>query len=177
MISQDVKNVMAFMAKMKVPNIQELPIEICRRGLADMMSFSRPPAGCKIEKVNAGGPKALWVDASKNKNKTTILYLHGGGYTMGSAQTHAAFAGALSDSSQIRVLSVDYRLAPEDPHPAAVEDAADAYRWLLKQGVPSKSIVIGGDSAGGGLDIRDDAGTQREGRSSPRGSLCPISMG
>ncbi|MGP8153718.1 MAG: alpha/beta hydrolase [Smithella sp.] len=151
MISQDVKNVMAFMAKMKVPNIQELPIEICRRGLADMMSFSRPPAGCKIEKVNAGGPKALWVDASKNKNKTTILYLHGGGYTMGSAQTHAAFAGALSDSSQIRVLSVDYRLAPEDPHPAAVEDAADAYRWLLKQGVPSKSIVIGGDSAGGGL--------------------------
>jgi acetyl esterase/lipase len=70
---------------------------------------------------------------------------------MGSAQTHAAFAGVLSDLSQIRILSVDYRLAPEDPHPAAVQDAADAYRWLLKQGVSAKSIVIGGDSAGGGL--------------------------
>ena len=151
MISQDAKNVMAFMAKMKVPDIRELPIELCRKGLADMMSFSMPPAGCKIEKVNAGGPDALWVDASGNHDKATILYLHGGGYTMGSAQTHAAFAGALSDLSQIRVLSVDYRLAPEDPHPAAVQDAADAYRWLLKQGVPAKSIVIGGDSAGGGL--------------------------
>ena len=151
MISQDAKNVMAFMAKMKVPDIRKLPIELCRKGLADMMSFSMPPAGCKIEKVNAGGPDALWVDASGNDDKATILYLHGGGYTMGSAQTHAAFAGTLSDLSQIRVLSVDYRLAPEDPHPAAVQDAADAYRWLLKQGVPAKSIVIGGDSAGGGL--------------------------
>jgi acetyl esterase/lipase len=151
MISQDAKNVMAFMAKMKVPDIRELPIELCRKGLANMMSFSMPPAGCKIEKVNAGGPDALWVDASRNDDKATILYLHGGGYTMGSAQTHAAFAGVLSDLSQIRILSVDYRLAPEDPHPAAVQDAADAYRWLLKQGVSAKSIVIGGDSAGGGL--------------------------
>jgi acetyl esterase/lipase len=119
--------------------------------MENMMSFSRLPAGCRVEKVNAGGPEALWVDASKNNGTATILYLHGGGYTMGSAQTHAAFAGALSDLSQIRVLSVDYRLAPEDPHPAAVQDAADAYRWLLKHGVSAKSIVIGGDSAGGGL--------------------------
>jgi len=151
MISQDAKNVMAFMFKMKVPNIHEIPIELCRQGMADMMSFSRPPAGCRIEKVNAGGPDALWVDASKNSDKATILYFHGGGYTMGSAQTYSAIAGVLSDSSKIRILSVDYRLAPENPHPAAVKDAADAYRWLLKQGVPAKSIVIGGDSAGGGL--------------------------
>jgi epsilon-lactone hydrolase len=151
MISPDAKNVMAFMAKMKVPNIRELPIELCRKGLSDMMSFSMAPAGCKIEEVNTGGPDALWVDASKNNSKATILYLHGGGYTMGSARTHVAIAGALSDLSQIRVLSVDYRLAPEDPHPAAVQDAASAYRWLLKQGVSAKSIVIGGDSAGGGL--------------------------
>ncbi|HUN55271.1 MAG TPA: alpha/beta hydrolase [Smithella sp.] len=151
MISPDAKNVMAFMAKMKVPNIRELPIELCRKGLADMMSFSMAPAGCKIEEINAGGPDALWVDASGNNNKATILYLHGGGYTMGSARTHVPITGALSELSQIRVLSVDYRLAPEDPHPAAVQDAVCAYRWLLKQGVSAKSIVIGGDSAGGGL--------------------------
>ena len=172
MISQDAKNVMAFMANMKVPDIRELPIELCRKGLADMMSFSMPPAGCKIEKVNAGGPDALWVDASGNGGKATILYLHGGGYTMGSAQTHAAFAGMLSDLSQIRVLSVDYRLAPEDPHPAAVRDAAYAYRWLLKQGVSAKSIVIGGDSAGGGLTFATMLELKRKGDPLPAAAFA-----
>jgi epsilon-lactone hydrolase len=93
----------------------------------------------------------LWVDCSNGNGKATILYLHGGAYTMCSPRTHAALTGTLSDLSQIRVLSVDYRLAPEDPYPAAVQDATAAYRWLLKKGVPAKSIVIGGDSAGGGL--------------------------
>jgi monoterpene epsilon-lactone hydrolase len=151
MISQEARNVMDFMSRMKVPNIEELPIGLIRQGLANMMSFSQPPAGCTIEKVNAGGPDALWVNAAKNNNHAAILYLHGGGYTMGAAETHTGITGVLSELSQIRVLSVDYRLAPEDPHPAAVQDAVSAYRWLLQQGVPAKSIVIGGDSAGGGL--------------------------
>lgn len=151
MISTQAKNVMDFMSKMKVPNIRELPIELLRRGLSDMMSFSRPPEGCSLEKVNSGGPEALWVDCSGEAKKAAILYLHGGGYTMGSPQTHAGITGVLSELSRTRVLSVDYRLAPENPHPAAVHDAVKAYRWLLEQGVPAKSIVIGGDSAGGGL--------------------------
>jgi acetyl esterase/lipase len=107
--------------------------------------------GCKIEKVNAGGPEALWVNAAESNDSATILYLHGGGYALGSPEAYAGFTGALSDLSGLRILSVDYRLAPEDPHPAAVQDAVSAYRWLLQQGVPAKSIVIGGDSAGGGL--------------------------
>ncbi|MGD0279216.1 MAG: alpha/beta hydrolase [Smithella sp.] len=172
MISQDAKNVMAVMAGMKVPNIHELPIELCRKGMENMMSFSRLPAGCRVEKVNAGGPEALWVDASKNNGTATILYLHGGGYTMGSARTHAAVAGAFSDLSQIRVLSVDYRLAPENPYPAAVQDAAGAYRWLLKQGVPAKSIVIGGDSAGGGLAFAAMLELKREGYPMPAAAFA-----
>lgn len=151
MISNEAKNVMNFMSQMKVPNIRELPIELVRIGLADMMSFSQPPAGCQIEKVNAGGPEALWFDCSRTNGTSTIMYLHGGGYTMGSPQTHAAFTGVLSDLCGIRVLSVDYRLAPEHPHPAAVDDTVSAYRWLLRQDVAPQSIVIGGDSAGGGL--------------------------
>lgn len=151
MISQKAKNVMAFMANMKVPNIHEIPIDLCRQGLANMMSFSRPPAGCSIERVNAGGPEALWVNAAQNNNRETILYLHGGAYSMGSAQTYIGFTGMLSELCGLRVLSVDYRLAPEHPFPAAIDDAVSAYRWLLQQGVPAKSIVIGGDSAGGGL--------------------------
>lgn len=151
MISQEAKSVMAFMATMKVPNIHEIPIELCRQGLAGMMSFSQPPSGCSIERVNAGGPDALWVDASKNNDKATILYFHGGAYSMGSASTYLGITGMLSELCGLRVLSVDYRLAPEHPFPAAIDDAVSAYRWLLQQGVPAKSIVIGGDSAGGGL--------------------------
>jgi acetyl esterase/lipase len=151
MVSQEAKNVMAFMTTMKVPNISELPIELCRHGLAGMMSFSLPPAGCAIEKVNAGGTEALWVKAVDASDSATILYLHGGAYSMGSAQTHLGITGMLSELCGLRVLSVDYRLAPEHPFPAAIDDAVSAYRWLLQQGVPAKSIVIGGDSAGGGL--------------------------
>jgi acetyl esterase/lipase len=151
MISQDAMNVMAFIEKMKVPKIHELPMELIRRGLADMMSFSKPPDGCKVEKVVAGGPEALWINASQNENQSAIFYLHGGGYTMGSPQTHLAFTGVLSELSRIRVLSVDYRLAPENKFPAALEDSVSAYEWLLSQGVPARSIVMGGDSAGGGL--------------------------
>lgn len=151
MISLEAKNVKTFMASMKVPNIHEIPIELCRRGLADMMSFSQPPTGCKIEKVNSGGPEALWVSAADVNTKATIMYLHGGGYTMGSASTYLGITGMLSELCGLRVLSVDYRLAPEHPFPAAIDDAVNAYRWLLQQGIPAKSIVIGGDSAGGGL--------------------------
>jgi acetyl esterase/lipase len=151
MISQEAINVMAVMATMKVPNICEFPIEILRQGLAGMMSFSLPPAGCRVEKVNAGGVDALWVKAFNAGDSATILYLHGGAYSMGSAQTHLGLTGMLSDLCGLRVLTVDYRLAPENPFPAAIEDTVGAYLWLLKQGVPAKSIVIGGDSAGGGL--------------------------
>ena len=151
MISLEAKNVMAFMAHMRVPNIHEIPIELCRQGLANMMSFSLPPAGCSIERVNAGGPEALWVNAAWKNDKATILYFHGGAYSMGSAQTHLGLTGMLSELCGLRVLSVDYRLAPEHPFPAAIDDAVSAYLWLLQQGVPAESIVVGGDSAGGGL--------------------------
>lgn len=151
MVSNEAQKIMDVMARMKIPNIQEIPIELCRKGMADMMAFSPPPGECRFDKVNSGGPEAIWVDCTTTDHKAVIMYLHGGGYTMGSPQTHAGFTGVLSKLSGIRILSVDYRLAPENPYPAAIDDAVSAYRWLLRQGVPPQSIVIGGDSAGGGL--------------------------
>ncbi|HNY48946.1 MAG TPA: alpha/beta hydrolase [Smithella sp.] len=151
MISREAKNVMAAMARMKIPNIHEIPIELCRQGMADLMLFSPPPEGCTVEKVHAGGPHAMWIKTAGVQGPETVFYLHGGAYSMGSSQTHKGITGVLSEMSQVRVLSVDYRLAPENPHPAAVQDAVASYRWLLQQGVPAQSIVIGGDSAGGGL--------------------------
>ncbi len=153
MISQEAKNIMTLMAQMKVSNLQDIPLELCRQGMAGMMAFSLPPLGCQTEKVNADGVPALWVAAANADVRTeaTIFYLHGGAYSMCSPQTHIGITGLLSELSGLRVLSVDYRLAPEHPYPAAIEDSVCAYQWLLKQGVSAQSIVMGGDSAGGGL--------------------------
>jgi len=82
-----------------------------------------------------------------------ILYLHGGGYIMGSINTHRELIARLSKAAQARILALDYRLAPEHPFPAPVEDATAAYRWMLAQGLKPSRIAVAGDSAGGGLTV------------------------
>ncbi|MGO9265418.1 MAG: alpha/beta hydrolase [Candidatus Binataceae bacterium] len=103
------------------------------------------------EPVTAGGVPAEWIVAPGAAQERVILYLHGGGYVMGSINTHRAMIARISRAAQAKALALDYRLAPEHPFPAAVEDAAAAYRWLLAQGYKPGKIVISGDSAGGGL--------------------------
>lgn len=92
-----------------------------------------------------------WVSSSLSPTQPVLFFLHGGGYSAGSCRTHRELAARLCLASGVRVLLIDYRLAPEHPFPAALEDATVAYQWLLSQGVAPESIVIGGDSAGGGL--------------------------
>ena len=105
------------------------------------------------EKLAAGGVPAEWIDAPNADKSTVLLYLHGGGYAFGSMRTHRVMLAHISRAAGARVLGLDYRLAPEFPFPAPVEDSLAAYRWLLSQGVDPKKIVIGGDSAGGGLMV------------------------
>ena len=107
----------------------------------------------KCEKVDAGGVPAEWVSAPGCDTGRAILYLHGGGYAIGSLNTHRRLAYDISAASAAKVLLIDYRLAPEHPFPAAVDDAAAAWRWLLQQGFPASRLAIAGDSAGGGLTI------------------------
>jgi len=104
------------------------------------------------EGVDADGVSAEWVAASE-AGSGAILYLHGGGYVTGSVISHRGMAASLSRTSGCRVLTVDYRLAPEHKHPAQVEDAHTAYRWALNNGVDASSLVVAGDSAGGGLTV------------------------
>src|SRR5208283_3986184 len=111
----------------------------------------RVPADVICEKVNAGGVDAEWIAAPRANADRVILYLHGGGYVIGSINTHRAMVSRIARASNARALALDYRLAPEHPFPAAVEDATAAYRWLLAQGYKPGKIVISGDSAGGGL--------------------------
>jgi len=107
----------------------------------------------KCEKVDAGGVAAEWVAAPGFDPERSVLYLHGGGYAIGSISTHRRMAYDISAACGARVLVIDYRLAPEHPFPAAVDDAAKAWRWLLQQGFRPSRLSIAGDSAGGGLTI------------------------
>jgi monoterpene epsilon-lactone hydrolase len=113
----------------------------------------RVPADVICEQVNARGVHAEWIAAPGAEKDRVILYLHGGGYVVGSINTHRAMVSRIARASNARALAIDYRLAPEHPFPAAVEDTLAAYKWLLAQGYKPGRIVISGDSAGGGLAI------------------------
>lgn len=129
----------------------DAPMEKRRAGMEKVAE--RVAADIKCEPVDAGGVEGEWISAPDADPSRVILYLHGGGYTAGSITTHRAMAARISRASAARVLAINYRLAPEHPFPAAVEDATAAYRWLLAQGIAAGKIVVAGDSAGGGLAI------------------------
>ena len=131
----------------------EQTVEETRAGFEQMAAMMPVEADVKCEPVNAGGVKSEWVTAPGADAGRAILYLHGGGYVIGSINTHRSLAGRLSRAAKARVLVIDYRLAPEHPHPAAVEDAVAAYRWMLAQGLKPNRIAVSGDSAGGGLTV------------------------
>ena len=120
---------------------------------AFLAGFTTPASDARIEPVAAGGVPAEWVTIQGVEPARTILYLHGGAYVLGSPYSHRVITTDLARHAAARVLALDYRLAPEHPFPAAVEDALSAYRWLLETGTPSTEIVIAGDSAGGGLTL------------------------
>jgi acetyl esterase/lipase len=124
-------------------------VEKMRSGMEKVAE--RVASDVKCESVEAGGVKAEWIVPPNAADDRVILYLHGGGYVMGSINTHRAMVARIARASQARALALDYRLAPEHPFPAALDDTTAAYRWLLAQGYKPNKIVISGDSAGGGL--------------------------
>ena len=101
-----------------------------------------------------------------------LLYLHGGGYVSCSPQTHRPITTTLARLLKCRVFAVDYRLAPEHPFPAAVDDAAEAFSWLLESGVPAENIALAGDSAGGGLVMATMLRSRQQGRPLPACAVC-----
>lgn len=107
----------------------------------------------EVEVISAGGVPADWVRAPGADRERALLYFHGGGYIIGSRNSHRELASRLSRAAGLPVLLPEYRLAPEAPYPAAVDDAVASYRWLLEQGLDASRLAIGGDSAGGGLTL------------------------
>jgi epsilon-lactone hydrolase len=115
--------------------------------------FSKLPKDCKVEQIEIDGMYAEWISNNQTLEGKVILYLHGGGYSYCSADTHRTLAANIMIESDVKVLLPEYRLAPEHPFPAAIEDTIMIYQWLLKQGYESSNIIFAGDSAGGGLSV------------------------
>src|ERR1700753_1324164 len=127
---------------------------VLRKAFAQMRAAFRAPAGVGLPPTTLGGRPALEITPDGGATTAgTILYFHGGSWVVGSPDTARHLTAALVRRTGARAISVDYRLAPEHPFPAAIEDGVAAYRDLLGQGVPAGEIVLAGDSAGGGLAI------------------------
>ncbi len=113
--------------------------------------FGKLPAGMEVSPVTIEGLSAEWILPSQSKKDKALLYFHGGGYVIGSCRAHRPIVAKFVKGSGIGALVFDYRLAPEHPFPAALDDSLAAHRWLLAEGVSASDIVFVGDSAGGGL--------------------------
>ncbi len=143
------------------------------RASYENMLASMPMADdIETERVGAGGVPAEWIRAPGAQADRVMLYFHGGGYVVGSMRTHRTMLSHISRASGFSVLGLDYRLAPENPFPAPVEDALTAYRWLLEQGTEPGNIVLGGDSAGGGLVVSALVAIRYAGEPMPAAGVC-----
>ncbi|SDW37875.1 alpha/beta hydrolase [Marinobacter mobilis] len=129
-----------------------VPVSLQRMLTRQAYRSSIPPRGCQFENTELGGVPTLKTHYGTG-SKHAVLYLHGGAYIIGSAQTHRGITGHLAKSSGATIFTLDYRLAPEHPYPAALDDAMSAYQALLSEGYEPKHIAIAGDSAGGGLSL------------------------
>ncbi len=138
---------------------------------ADMISAIPLPAGVETSTSTLGGVPVVEVKVPDADSKRIIFYLHGGAYAIGSAALSVGLASDLATRTGARLLSVDYRLAPEHPHPAALEDAVAAYRGLLESGVPASAVAIAGESAGAGLVAATLVALKRSGLPQPTSAL------
>ncbi len=126
-------------------------VEAERQILENLAAQTPLAPDISVTKTLAGGIPSEMLEVPGVASDQIILYLHGGAYSAGSCNTHRDIGTRLSRSSGTKVLVIEYRLAPENPFPAAIEDATAAYHWLLSEGYKPENIAIGGDSAGGGL--------------------------
>ncbi len=168
-ISEDLANLvtreeMSFLAKMH---------RFTSDYVADMGQKKYPiPKDVRIETIDAGDVRSEWQTVPSAMEDRVLLYIHGGGWILGSPNDHRLLTVALGQAAKMQVLSVDYRLAPEYPFPAQLEDCAAVYSWLLSKGVKSENIIIAGDSAGGSLTLTTLLKLRDDGIPLPAGAVC-----
>ncbi|MEH6616733.1 MAG: alpha/beta hydrolase [Porticoccus sp.] len=138
------------------------PLDQLRTKLVRDTRFLKPPKDVHVRPTTVSGVSVEWLEPPHPAKGKTMIYLHGGGYVMGSPATHRSLVARLAKACHVKTLSVDYRLAPEHPFPAGLEDALAVYSGIISQGFSPQNIIIAGDSAGAGLtlatliSLRDD---------------------
>lgn len=147
-------------------------IGTARDGFAALMATMQVPEGFTTQETEIGGVRALRFEPTGEKKPGTILYIHGGSFVSGSPGTHLGITGELVVRTGFTAYSVDYRLAPEHPFPAGIDDTTDAYQGLLEAGHAPESIVLAGDSAGGGLTITTLLRARERGLPMPAGVVA-----
>jgi len=153
MVSTQMENLINFIRQSQGDE-PDVSVEGIRAAFDQIASMVRVPKDATCEPVSAGGVPAEWISVPDSIPEKILLYFHGGGYVAGSLNSHREYAVRLARASKTRVLLIDYRLAPEHSFPAALEDAVEAYRWLISsEQILPKNLVIGGESAGGALTV------------------------
>jgi len=172
MASQQIEMITQMLRERREQTSPDISFTESRAMFEQMVALFPPPEGVSSTPVDAGGIAGEWITAPGAGEEQTIYWLHGGGYCIGSINTHRALLAGISAASGARALAIDYRLAPEHPFPAAVEDAVGGYLWLLSSGVDPSQITIGGDSAGGGLTMAMLVALKEGGKPLPAAAVC-----
>ncbi len=170
----EIEAVRGFLAQVQA-NAPENPTHVEQRASYEQAGGAMPIAtGVEIETVTLGGVDGLKFTPETPIPGRTLLYFHGGGYVIGSPVSHKGMVSEIAKAMQATAFSMDYRMAPEAPFPAAVEDGFACYQALLEQGVAPEAIIISGDSAGGGLTLATALKIREAGLPMPA-ALAPIS--
>ena len=150
----------------------ELNVEKDRRELETMVKYFKPVKPITCTAVTANGVPAEWIIPQGLSTERVILYIHGGSFNSGSIISHRPLAANLAMACQARALIIDYRLAPEFPFPAALEDSLSTYEWLLANGIPANQIAVMGDFAGGTLTLALMIMLHEQGKPLPALAAC-----
>ena len=153
----------------RLVNFQD--VKKTRALFANVAKFCKISSTIKINKFKIGNMPAVWVVPSEPTDKV-IFYLHGGAYLIGSIDSYLHLLAQIAEASGARVFAIDYRLAPEHPFPAALDDAKNAYLWLLTENIPPKNLIVMGDSAGGGLALALTIALRDENLAMPSAVVC-----
>ena len=137
----------------------------------EMMAAIPVPADVRTSSGSLGGIGVVNVEVAGAEHASVIFYLHGGAYAIGTAASSVGLASDLARRAGARLVTVDYSLAPEHPHPAAIDDAVAAYRGLLDSGVAASAIAIAGESAGAGLAAATLVALKHVGLPQPSGAV------
>jgi epsilon-lactone hydrolase len=178
MSAQDTAAIASFKAQwlLAAANRRGAPLSIDEQRSSFEEFFRAVPIaeGCVVRAIGSPGPAGETIAPKGAAASCALLYFHGGGFFFGSLQSHRHLVSRLAAAAGVTAVSIDYRLAPEHPFPAALDDALAAYRWLLGQGFPASGIVLTGDSAGGNLAAAAVLKIRDVGLPTP-GGLCLIS--